>query len=208
MPGLTNYADPRQQYRPSQQQPQFVTPSSAISQLIYSQPPKPSTQVDTQPIVVTRSEVPQSPVLNVTPPNVINRSQVPSSVSTVNKICGTSAVIARPLVIGGEAIERGSWPWLVAVYLNDAKGLSFKCGGNLVTSRTVITAAHCLKLRGSEHKAKNVLIVAGRHNLLDWSESTSITFNAERVEIHPDYKDNLQSFDADVAIVIVEQTIR
>lgn len=152
----------------------------------------------------THPPVPKQPEFTIE-----SRSQEPqNSLSRVNQICGTAAFIPRPLVVGGEAIEKGSWPWLVAVYLNDAKGLSFKCGGNLVTSRTVITAAHCLKLRGLEYKAKHVLIVAGRHNLLDWSESTSITFNADRVLIHPDYKDSLSSFDGDIAMVIVDETIR
>ncbi|KAL5273819.1 hypothetical protein ACFFRR_000524 [Megaselia abdita] len=193
-PGFTNYVDPRLQRQPqlapTRPQPQIVTQSPVLTQPQLSPQTQVSPQLVAQPTVSTRSQAPQS------------------SASIVNQICGTAAVIPRPLVIGGQTIPRGSWPWLVAVYLNDARGLSFKCGGNLVSSRTVITAAHCLKLRGVEHKPKNILIVAGRHNLLDWSESTSITFNAERVAIHPDYKDSLQSFDGDIAIIIVKQTIR
>lgn len=191
-PGFENFADTRQQFASVPQQPQFVT-QQAVRPTQFAQQPQAApqtTQLVAQPTIAPRSQVSQS------------------SVSTVSQICGTAAVIPRPLVVGGQTIERGSWPWLVAVYLNDAKGLSFKCGGNLLTSRTVITSAHCLKLRGLEHKAKNVLIIAGRHNLLDWSESTSITFNAEKIVIHPDYKQSLSSFDGDLAIVIVKQTIR
>lgn len=51
-----------------------------------------------------------------------------------------------PLVVGGESIQRGAWPWLVAVYLNKATGLSFNCGGNLVSTKVVVTAAHCVSL--------------------------------------------------------------
>lgn len=197
-PVFTNQVDPsRVQGNPQPQAPINFAPSFQQPQQFVTQPPE-AFQSATHPPQVTTQLV-----------SVVNRMEIPTRTeSIVSRICGTAAVVPRPLVVGGQTIEKGSWPWLVAVYLNDAKGLSFKCGGNLVTSRTVITAAHCLKLRGSEHRARNVLIVAGRHNLLDWSESTSITFNAEKVLIHPDYHDSLSSFDGDVAMVIVKQTIR
>lgn len=205
-PGFTNYVESRFQNSLTRQ-PQFVTQSPVEKRPHFTVEKRPQFNVEKRPqkvpqfTVESRPQVPQF--------TVESRSQAPpDSISRVNQICGTAVFIPRPLVVGGEAIAKGSWPWLVAVYINDAKGLAFKCGGNLVTSRTVITAAHCLKLRGMEYKAKNVLIVAGRHNLLDWSESTSITFNADRVFIHPDYKDSLSSFDGDVAMVIADETIR
>lgn len=125
----------------------------------------------------------------------------------VLQVCGQAALSYRPLILGGRPIERGYWPWLVAIYINDPKSLSFNCAGNLVSTRTVLTAAHCLKFRGIEHKAEHLLIVVGRYNLLDWSESSSTTTGVERVMIHPDYDSSLSSFDGDLAIIIVQKTI-
>lgn len=46
-------------------------------------------------------------------------------------------------VVGGKDSEIGAWPWL-ALLGYDFYTIAFMCGGALVTSRHVITAAHCI----------------------------------------------------------------
>lgn len=162
----------------------------------------------TRPPTTTKRAPP--PTTTTRPPTTTTRITTTTAKSTstdLRKVCGQAALSYRPLVLGGTPIEKGSWPWLVALYINDPKSLSFNCGGNLISSRTVLTAAHCLKVRGVEYKAEHLLVVAGRYNLLDWSESTSRTSKVEKIIIHPDYDPNLANFDGDLAIMIVKQTI-
>ena len=69
------------------------------------------------------------------------------------KICGTRPVFQEDgpskRIIGGEAAKLGQFPWqaaLVKVSGVDGGNPMLTCGGSLVSARTVITAAHCLKL--------------------------------------------------------------
>lgn len=99
----------------------------------------------------------------------------PPSVSTnqdVNNICGTrySETEIAPFIFGGEDTQRGDWPWMVAIYLNKATGLSFNCGGSLISSKAVVTAAHCINTSTKNYRAHEVVLYLGRYSLIDWSE--------------------------------------
>ncbi|XP_037708513.1 venom protease-like [Drosophila subpulchrella] len=59
------------------------------------------------------------------------------SASLLENNCGTTTNI-RPKIIGGEVAEIYSNPWMVLVIGEK------NCGGSLITSRFVLTAAHCL----------------------------------------------------------------
>lgn len=59
--------------------------------------------------------------------------------------CGDSnSTLTR--VVGGQPAKKGAWPWMALIgYTNDLSGLTWKCGGTLITTRHVLTAAHCIK---------------------------------------------------------------
>lgn len=134
---------------------------------------------------------------------------LPSTSNDVNKICGTrhSETEITPLIFGGEETQRGDWPWMVAIYLNKATGLSFNCGGTLISSKTVITAAHCIHTATKNYRAHEVVLYLGRYSLIDWSEVGSIATNVKEIFIHTDYKRQRESFDADIAILIMTKRV-
>lgn len=108
------------------------------------------------------------------------------------------------MVVGGNDISRGSWPWLVAIYISKASGLSFNCGGSLVSKKVVVTAAHCFKGSGKQYEANEVVIYLGRFNIMKWREEGSVLAEVESIFIHSDYRKNDMSFDADLAVVITK----
>lgn len=127
-----------------------------------------------------------------------------------NQNCGIPKVHLeiRSLIFGGESIKRGEWPWLVAIYLANPLGISFACGGNLISPKAVITAAHCVKTPNKLYKPREVLLYYGHHNRRDWTETDSIRRHAAKIIIHPDYEKQTSTKDADLAILLIESNIK
>lgn len=111
------------------------------------------------------------------------------------------------LVVGGETVKRGAWPWLVAVYLNKASGPTFNCGGNLVSAKTVVTAAHCFRTSERIYTASEVVLFLGRYNIQNWNEAGFKAAPVEQIVIHSDYMSKDSSYDADIAVVIMQERV-
>lgn len=127
-----------------------------------------------------------------------------------NDICGTrySQGEVTGFVFGGIETRRGEWPWVAAIYLNKPTGLNFNCGGSLVNTKSVITAAHCINTSTKNYQPNEVLLWLGRYSLVDWNEEGAISSNVERIIIHPDYKRySYESYDADIAILTMHRTV-
>jgi len=104
--------------------------------------------------------------------------------------CGMAVQSTR--VVGGTAVRQGAWPWVVALgYTNPQGGYSYLCGGALISSQHVVTAAHCVN-----GNLKTVLV--GEHIL----ENDNDRANPEEINIalstkHPRY--NRRSYNNDIA---------
>lgn len=106
-----------------------------------------------------------------------------------NTTCGCSmkpAILSR--IIGGEQAENDSWGWAASISI----GSSHICGGSLISSTLVLTAAHCLFSLTSLSRL--------RINLASNSLSTiGQQRSASNIYIHRDY--NGQTLVNDIAII-------
>ncbi|XP_037714128.1 melanization protease 1-like [Drosophila subpulchrella] len=116
------------------------------------------------------------------------------SASLLEDTCGTTR---RPLrvrrVVGGNVAERFSNPWMVMVLT--ANG--FTCGGSLITSRFVLTAAQCI----SRLPATKVRL--GGFDM-DISENT-YEVNIDRNISHPQFASELRKYD--IALLRMAQEV-
>lgn len=53
-------------------------------------------------------------------------------------ICGLPN-LTKPLIVNGSPSEKGAHPWHVALYVKTDLGISYMCGGNLISDRHVLT---------------------------------------------------------------------
>lgn len=85
-------------------------------------------------------------VLDVVPPPQPEEKEIETTPKIQSKnedlpfgeICGRSTV-ANSLVVHGEPVSRGAYPWLVAMFWLKNLGPEFRCSGSLVSDRHVIT---------------------------------------------------------------------
>jgi trypsin len=80
-------------------------------------------------------------------------------------------------------------------------GRGHTCGGVLIESKTVLTAAHCLMDGESYRTPMDIHVVFGSINRYHHTENTVIR-HVERIIVHPEYS-RFESFAHDIGIVIV-----
>lgn len=57
-------------------------------------------------------------------------------------VCGRPNPHLNPRIVGGADASEGAWPWMVSLH-NTTYQQHF-CGGSLISSEWVVTAAHCV----------------------------------------------------------------
>ncbi|KAL4636286.1 coagulation factor VII-like [Arapaima gigas] len=99
--------------------------------------------------------------------------------------------------VGGNHCSRGHCPWQV---LLEHKGKSL-CGGALIHTEWVVTAAHCLDKTDS----KDLQVVAGEYDLWNGEEGSEQRIPVSRAIAHEGYNDT--SGDSDIALVRLRRPI-
>uniref|UniRef100_A0A8C2TYJ1 Coagulation factor IX-like n=1 Tax=Coturnix japonica TaxID=93934 RepID=A0A8C2TYJ1_COTJA len=111
------------------------------------------------------------------------------------KKCVQAGTVARRLsqtrITGGTLCHRGQCPWQVLI--RDSRDIGF-CGGSLINSRWVITAAHCLDLVRPHH------VTIGEFQALKEQK-----IGVERSWIHPHYDSN--NYNGDIALLYLSSEV-
>lgn len=107
-----------------------------------------------------------------------------------SSICGTRVPEFNALITNGFHSHK-HWPWHAAIYhIVNSRGLAtsnqqnvnsvYQCGGSLITSKSVLTAAHCVCNYDEAMDPKNVFVSLGKLNL-GVNESTSQSFKVSHL---------------------------
>ncbi|MEM7125928.1 MAG: trypsin-like serine protease [Chloroflexota bacterium] len=150
---------------------QTVTPTGTPTLMATTQPGVPHLDISLTPTttltVVSDPDAQNQPSQLFLPliasnsQNLSNRQSSGDSQASQN----AQGVVAQGLtIVGGQEAVEGAWPWQAAIYLLRPIGdpLYF-CGGSLIESEWILTAAHCVE----DLRADDLLIILGRHRLSD-----------------------------------------
>ncbi|MBW7882085.1 MAG: serine protease [Caldilineaceae bacterium] len=106
---------------------------------------------------------------------------------------------ASPDIVGGREAIPGAWPWQVALVVrtvDDTYDGQF-CGGTLIASDWVLTAAHCVD--GTEASLVDALV--GAHRLTDGGHRVT----ADHIIVHPAF--DPYYLDSDLALIHLTEAV-
>jgi len=107
--------------------------------------------------------------------------------SNVSCGCSTnSATVTR--IVGGENANSATWGWAVSISIDDI----YLCGGSIISSSWVITAAHCVY---GGYTASQITIYAGSTSRFVGTQ----TRVGSQLIIHPSYNPN--TYVNDIALL-------
>ena len=104
----------------------------------------------------------------------------------------------EPRIIGGFDADVMQYPFFAHVFWNDKGDIYRVCGGSLISTNHVVTAAHCI----STNQDKEIVVALQLYNL-DNTENAEF-HNIQNITIHPEFNksDNVW---ADIAILQLEK---
>ncbi|XP_044735712.1 modular serine protease-like [Chrysoperla carnea] len=129
------------------------------------------------------------------------------SLSTCLPVCGKKNAKGIPNIVGGSNTMVGEYPWHVGVYLKrtvqNRVAYTQVCGGSIVTTTAVISAAHCFENRDP----KNYAVAAGKY-YRSWNDARDSLAQPRQVAklfIPDHYKGLSHNYANDIALMIVDK---
>ncbi|KAE8578207.1 hypothetical protein XENTR_v10023400 [Xenopus tropicalis] len=117
------------------------------------------------------------------------------AVTAISTGCGQPAFSDR--IVGGNNAVFGEWPWQVSIVYQN----SHICGGSLVSSNWVVSAAHCFP---RSYKIENMQVLLGCFALMNLT-SDAVIIRVKRVITYPLYTGEGSS--GDIAMVEMESPV-
>ncbi|KAG5679646.1 hypothetical protein PVAND_009203 [Polypedilum vanderplanki] len=174
----------------------------------------------------TTSQRPLVPVFTIsstvtqTPTSLQQQQQIssisgrpPTSIETIGsnyvdpEECGQQEY-SSGRIVGGSESRSGDWPWLAAIFLHGPKRTEFWCGGSLIGTKYILTAAHCSRdARQRPFAARQFTVRLGDVDLsVDHEPSDPVTYKVKEIRAHPRF--SRVGFYNDIAIMVLDQPVR
>jgi secreted trypsin-like serine protease len=112
--------------------------------------------------------------------------------------CGLTSTRSR--IINGKVTKRNQYPWQVGLKL---RGKRIFCGGSIISSRTIITAAHCLESDSYPVSISLLYVVVGEYDIT--KKDGEKEYKVYSKTVHPYY--NKRNYDYDYAILTLTNDI-
>lgn len=95
--------------------------------------------------------------------------------------CGLNPLATK--VVNGQEAEVNSIPWQVHLSISDGWA-NFHCGGTIIGTHTVLTAAHCVD---EVDNPEQITISVGDHDITTMMETGQVFYSVDEVIVDPKY---------------------
>jgi len=139
-----------------------------------------------------------------------------SGLPTCKPECGHSnlnSAVITPVIVNGEPAKAGNVPWHAGVF-HSVKGVwTNVCGGTLITTRHVVTAAHCVTQRCDTCRPEvmspaEVMVALGKnHKNWDFREDTAVKRSVSKIHAAQNYRGQSGNFDRDIALLTLDAEV-
>ncbi|KAJ1364830.1 Serine protease [Parelaphostrongylus tenuis] len=137
--------------------------------------------------------------------------------------CGGQGRNIQRRSVGGVAAKRGEFPWIASVFVEDSKIKPIACTGVMISTRHLLTAAHCVTKRVRNHYSlcgsgrhpstiyeqlneANTTVYVGSHcRVPRWCSYKTPEYSIVQMHVYPGY--NPCNFDNDLAIVEISGNV-
>ncbi|XP_066420322.1 chymotrypsin-like elastase family member 2A [Molothrus aeneus] len=103
-------------------------------------------------------------------------------------------------VVGGQNARPYSWPWQVSLQYNANGKWSHTCGGTLIATNWVMTAAHCIS------STLTYKVLLGKYNLAAQEEG-SVAVSPAKIVVHPYWNPNNVANGYDIALIKLSEHV-
>lgn len=137
-------------------------------------------------------------------PSAISRVDVPTSERPSVTFCKRLRTKVRQNqltihIVGGVAVEPGIYPHMAAIAYTNFGNFDYRCGGSLISSRFVLTAAHCVNTEANTP----AFVRLGSVNI-EFPDKNNRDISVKSVKIHPDYVGGKYN---DIAVMELSQDV-
>ncbi|KAK9509092.1 hypothetical protein O3M35_006483 [Rhynocoris fuscipes] len=144
--------------------------------------------------------------------DIVILAQDNSKKNNENLICGKRQKQESKLELGSYTVEPGDFPWHVGIYKYDKVLESYDniCGGSIISSHIVLTAASCVydTAKRSPHKATLFKVVAGKISY-HWNtpDNNAQEINVKDIAVPKTYLGDAGSYSENVAAINLAKDI-
>jgi secreted trypsin-like serine protease len=118
-----------------------------------------------------------------------------------NLNCGNPAIktdVFGSRIVGGRVAIKNSWPWQCSIrHRND--NTSHRFGASVLSSRYLLTAAHCVNSTG--WNTDDYLVVCGEHNITVGNDAARQILQVSLIIQHENYERKGNCHDYDIAVL-------